>query len=87
MKNTNYVLVYREDKLDKFIKECSEIDASKLLKGYEYVMSGERRKGKSLIDDVLKENKVAHNLPAGTRILEPHICGFMRVMETIELLA
>lgn len=87
MEKKNYTVVYREDKLDKFVKQCSEKNISRLLKGYGYVMSGEKMKGKNMIDDVLIENKVAHNLPTGIRIHEPNICGFIRVLETIELLA
>ena len=83
--DSNYTIIYREDKLDDFIKNMTKQGREELLRGFAIVLSGDTTRGKVIIDRLLKEVKVAVYVRKGTRIYESHMCGFKRVLETIEL--
>ena len=79
----NYVLVYREDKLDAYLRGIDNMQKGKFKKAVA-LFKVSPTEGKDTIDAILKGLGIAHFLPAGVRVYEPHVCGFARVIETLE---
>ena len=83
--NKNYVIMYREDRLDKYLQTLSMQKRKEFARGYGAIVSGDINRGRNIIDDILLKEKVAHYLPKGVKVYESHICGFARVLETLEM--